>query len=198
MKPRIGIIIGSVRGKRFGIKPASYVADVAARRGDIDVVLVDLKDFHLGIFGQEGEGAELERHRDAAARWSEQLESLDGFIFVTPEYNHGIPGGLKNAIDQAGVEPFRHKPATFVGYGPIGSARAIEGLRLILIGMEVAPLRKALHIGMEPFMAIRDRGAAFDDFPFIVDRTAIMLDELVWWTNALVAAREASNELVTS
>ncbi|MDB5482559.1 MAG: putative reductase (flavin mononucleotide reductase) dehydrogenase, partial [Caulobacteraceae bacterium] len=113
---------------------------------------------------------------------------LDGFIFVTAEYNRGPPAALKNALDYAYKE-FNRKPAAFVGYGGVGGARAVEHLRLICIELQMAPTRSGVHIGGADFIGMYMQGKTFADMPHL-DPTAIaMLDELAWWTNVLRHAR---------
>jgi NAD(P)H-dependent FMN reductase len=116
------------------------------------------------------------------------MSGFDGYIFVTAEYNHSIPGVLKNALDYAYPE-FNRKPAAFVGYGSVGGARAVEQLRLICIEFQLAPTRAAVHIGMEPLIGVKREGKSLLDFPYLNERASAMLDELAWWTCALKAAR---------
>jgi NAD(P)H-dependent FMN reductase len=113
----------------------------------------------------------------------------DGFVFVTPEYNHAIPGVLKNAIDHAYAE-WNRKPAGFLAYGGVGGARAVEALRLILIELQMAPLRNAVHLGRPEFGELRG-GKDFDDFPALGQAADRLLDDVLWWARALKAAREA-------
>jgi NAD(P)H-dependent FMN reductase len=78
---------------------------------------------------------------EMAQRWTKDLEAFDGFIFVTAEYNHGIPAVLKNALDYASHQLVR-KPESYVGYGGVGAARAIEQLRLVNIGQQMVSFRR--------------------------------------------------------
>ncbi len=114
---------------------------------------------------------------------------------MTPKYNHGIPGALKNALDYAYPE-FDRKPATFVGYGGVGGARAVEQLRLVCIELQMAPTRSAVHIGMEPLLGVLRGGKDLADFGFLKGSAEVTLDELVWWTRTLKAGRtEATRPL---
>ena len=126
---------------------------------------------------------------DAVTRWSKAIDRLDGMVFVTAEYNHGIPAVLKNALDYAASE-FRRKPAAFIGYGGVGGARAVEQLRLICVELQIAPLRPAVHIGLEPYLAIADGRKSCADFDFLETSATAMIEDLGWWVRALHAARQ--------
>jgi len=111
-------------------------------------------------------------------------------VFVTAEYNHSIPAVLKNALDQIFAEPAK-KPAAFVGYGGVGAARAIPGAPVDLYSTGMAPIRSAVHIGVEPLLGMLQKGKDFADYPYLAPTVSAMLDQLAWWTNALKAARDA-------
>jgi NAD(P)H-dependent FMN reductase len=110
-------------------------------------------------------------------RSGEKIEGFDGYIFVTAEYNHGIPGVLKNAIDYV-AHVFAKKPAAYVGYGGVGAARAIEQLRLVNIEQQIAPLKSAMHIGGADFVDVLLYGKSLADKPHLVPSVKAMLDEL--------------------
>src|SRR5262249_28704851 len=104
------------------------------------------------------------------------------------EYNRGVPAVLKNALDYAYPE-WNKKPAAFVGYGSVGAARAIEQLRLIAIELQMAPIRIGVHIQGADFMAVWKGGKDIAELSYLPQNATDMLDQLVWWTNALKAAR---------
>ena len=189
-KPKIGIIISTTRQSRFGDRPAKWIHDLAARRADADFEIVDLRDYPMGFFSEERSPAYGTPTDEAARRWGDKIASLDGFIFVTAEYNHSFSGVLKNALDYAYAQ-FNRKPAAFVGYGGVGGARAVEQLRLVLVELQVAALRSAVHIGMAEMLGIRGEGKTFDDYPHLANTAKPMLDDIVWWANALSSARGA-------
>lgn len=189
--PRIGIIIGSTREGRFGEKPAHWIYELARQRTDLSFELIDLRDHPLPFFNEAGAPAWGPVKNEAAQRWAAKLDTLDGLIVVTPEYNHGPSAVLKNAIDWAYKE-FIRKPIAFVGYGGVGAARAVEQLRLVAVEMQMAPVRNAVHIGMVEFLGIWQQGKTFDDFPHLAQAANGMLDDLAWWTKALKSAREAA------
>ena len=188
-KPRIGIIIITIREGRFGDKPARWILDIASGRTDLNFEIIDLRDYPLPNLGETLTPAyDGASSSEVASRWSRKIAELDGYIFVTAEYNHGVPGVLKNALDHAYPE-FNRKPAAFVGYGGVGGARAVEQLRLICIELQMAPVRTAVHISMEPYLGVTKKGKDLSDFDFVNQSAEAMLDELAWWTHTLRAGR---------
>ena len=100
-KPRIAIIMSTTRATRFADKPAQWIHDLAVARGDMDVELVDLRDYPMPFFDEPASNAYVPSANEVAQRWQEKVGGFDGYIFVTAEYNHGISGVLKNALDYA-------------------------------------------------------------------------------------------------
>jgi NAD(P)H-dependent FMN reductase len=189
--PKIGIVISTTREGRFSEKPAQWIQAIASARGDMAVELVDLRDWPLPFFDEVKSPAWGVPENEVAKRWSEKLISLDGFIFVTAEYNRAPPAVLKNALDYAYRE-FNRKPAAYVGFGPLGAARAVEQLRLINVELQMAPLRSGVHIAGSDFFAVFRGEASLNDFPHLTQSANTMLDELSWWAKALHLARSAA------
>ena len=187
-RPTIGIIVGSTRQGRFADRPANWIAELARQRTDLTAELVDLRDYPLPMFDEPMSPAWKPSAHPVAQRWSARLGALDGLIVVTPEYNHGYSGVLKNALDHAYAE-FARKPIGFVGYGGVGAARAIEQLRLVAIELQMAPVRSAVHIGMVEFIGMLQQGKSFDDFPYLAQAASGLLDDMAWWARSLRAAR---------
>ena len=195
---RIGVVIGTTREERFGDKPARWIFDAASKRADLDVEIVDLRDYPLPLFDEATGLAMAPPKNEVALRWGEKVAELDGYLFVTAEYNHGIPGVLKNALDHAYPE-FNRKPAAFVGYGGVGGARAVEQLRLVCVELQMAPTRAAVHIGTEPFLGVLREGKELSDFDYLNESAEATLGELAWWTRILKAGRtEATRPLEKS
>ncbi len=188
---RIGIIIGSTRVGRFADKPAQWVMGLGENCAGVTFELVDLRDYPMPFFDQPKSPLRESSKNEEARRWARKLDELDGFVFVTGEYNHSIPAVLKNALDHVYAE-FNRKPATFVGYGNAGGARAIEQLRLMLVELQVAPLRAAVHLSREQFVGLLLDGKTFADFPPLRQAGEAMLTELVWWAEALRCGRGRS------
>ena len=188
---KIGIIIGTDRETRFGHKPAQWIYDAAAARGDMQVEILDLRDFRLPFFNEAASNLWMPSKDPEAVRWQNKLAEFDGYIFVTAEYNRSIPGVLKNALDQAYKE-WNRKPAACVGYGAVGAARAMEHLRTIAIELQMAPTRTGVHIQGADFMGVWREGKELTELAHLTPNVTAMLDELVWWGNALKTAREAT------
>ena len=187
-KPKIGIIVGSVRQGRFADHPARWIHKVAEARDDIEVELLDLRDWPMPFFEEATSPAYGPSKNEVAQRWQKKVAALDGFIIVTSEYNRGPPASLKNALDYAYSE-WNKKPVGFVAYGGVGGARAVEQLRLNCIELQMAPVRAAVHIQLPVYLAVLKEGKSLKEFEDVL-MPGTMLDQLVWWTNALKAARE--------
>lgn len=187
-KPRIGIVIATTREGRFGDKAAAWIRDIAAARGDMDVELLDLRDYPMPFFNERSSPLWATPKDEVAVRWGLKVADKDGFIFVTAEYNHGIPAVLKNALDYAYKE-FNRKPAAYVGYGGVGAARSIEHLRLVNVELQMAPTRSAVHIAGADFIGMLMHGKTFADMPHLEPGARALLDDLIWWVRALKSAR---------
>jgi NAD(P)H-dependent FMN reductase len=187
-KPKIGIIVGSTREGRFADHPAKWINEVAGARGDIEVELLDLRDFPMPFFNETTSPAYGPSKDEVAQRWQKKIASLDGFIIVAAEYNRGPTAVLKNALDYAYTE-WNKKPVGFVGYGGVGGARSVEQLRLNAIELQMAPVRAAVHIQIPVYLAVLKEGKSLKDFEDVL-MPNVMLDQLVWWANALKTARD--------
>ena len=188
---KIGVIMGSTRPGRFADKPAEWVMGLGRKCEGVTFELVDLRDYPMPFFDQPKSPLREPSKNEMARKWAQKVRDLDGFIFVTGEYNHGIPAVLKNALDHVYAE-FNRKPATFVGYGNAGGARAIEQMRLMLVELQVAPLRGAVHVSREQFIGILLDGKTFADSMSLGQAGEAMLNELVWWAEALRAGRRCA------
>jgi NAD(P)H-dependent FMN reductase len=188
-KSKIGIIVSSTRPGRFADIPVQWLGEIVRKRDDADFELVDLRDYPMPFFEEKRPLIYAPPENEVAIRWGAKMASLDGYIFVTPEYNHGITAVLKNALDYAYSE-YNRKPATFVGYGGAGGARAIEQLRLVLAELQVASLKHTVQIGAVEMIGIVRQGKSMTDYPYLADSAGPMLSEIVWWSNALRAARD--------
>jgi len=190
--PKIGIILSTTREGRFADKPAQWLLDIAKERTDLAFELVDLRDYPLPFFDAPTSPVWVPINNDNARRLSKKITELDGYVFIVAEYNHSIPGVLKNALDFV-YQEFNRKPAAYLGYGGVGAARAVEQLRLINVEQQVVPTRAAVHIGMEPFLAIMREGKSLSDFGHLNDAARTMLDDLAWWTKALKSSRDSAS-----
>lgn len=190
-KPKIAVIIGSTRPTRFADIPAQWILKQAQARGDLDVTLVDLRDHPLPFFDEMASNLWMPSQNPEAVRWQQTIGRFDGYIFVVAEYNHSLPGVLKNALDQAYKE-WNRKPFTAIGYGSTGAARAIEHLRGIAVELQMVSTHAAVHIGGSDFMAVHPM---FGKKPIteieanLLPSAKTALDELLWWTKATIAAK---------
>jgi NAD(P)H-dependent FMN reductase len=185
-KLNIGIIIGSTRPGRLGEQVARWVLSEAQARGDANYELIDLLDYnlpHLDEAVPASMGAYANAHTLA---WAAKIDSLDGFVFVTPEYNHSTSGALKNAIDFVYAE-WNNKAAAFVSYGSAGGTRAVEHLRLIVGELQIADVRAqvalSLHTDFESYSTLTAG-------PQHAPALATALDQLTSWSGALRTVRE--------
>src|SRR6266702_2093521 len=188
-KVKIAVIVGTTRAARFGHKPAQWIADIASQRDDMVVEVLDLREYPLPFFDEVASNAWAPSQNEVAQRWQRKVAEFDGYIFVSAEYNRGVPAVLKNALDYAYPE-WNKKPAAFVGYGSVGAARAIEQLRLIAVELQMAPTRTGVHIQGADFMAVWKGGKEITELTYLQQNATDMLDQLVWWANALKAARD--------
>ncbi len=192
---RLQVIIGSTRPTRAADKVVPWVIRAARLHEAFETEVLDLRDWQLPMFGEHmgsiGDPRDPSYSDEIVRRWNRKIAEADAYLIITPEYNHSIPGELKNAIDSVFVSfAFRNKPMAFVGYstGVGGGIRAIEHLAQVAVEVEAVPLRSAVVL---PFV---DR--AFDDDdqptdPATAVSLQIALDDLAWWANALHAARAA-------
>ena len=115
-KVKIAVIVGTTRAARFGHKPAQWIADIASQRDDMVVEVLDLREYPMPFFDEVASNAWVPSQNEVARRWQKKIADFDGYIFVSAEYNRGVPAALKNALDYAYPE-WNKKPAAFVGYG---------------------------------------------------------------------------------
>jgi NAD(P)H-dependent FMN reductase len=184
MKPRILVILGSTREGRVGEKVARWLMRKLDTWPDAELELLDLRDYPLPIYeGPSGDGP-----NPAVRRWLDKVAAADGYIVITPEYNHGYPAGLKSALDHAYRE-WNRKPIAFVSYGGHAAGyRSVEQLRQVAVELQMVPIREQVGI-QAPW-------AAFDDDSNVTrsgagEAVRRMLDDLLWWARALQQARAA-------
>jgi NAD(P)H-dependent FMN reductase len=176
-----GVILASTRIGRRGEGFARWIHGLLAEREGVEVKLLDLKEWRLPSYDYEATPTAIEKsYPDATARrWSEQIAALDGYVIVTPEYNHGYPGQLKNAIDHVHTGWF-YKPVAFVSYGgAAGGARAVEQLRNVAVEVRMVPVRGEVNIRLIG-LSLDAEGRPAD--PFYAKRAAAMIDQLFWWS----------------
>jgi NAD(P)H-dependent FMN reductase len=184
----LAIILGSTRPNRAGAAVAKWAYDIAAQRKDAQFELIDIKDFELPLLDEPVPPSMGQYSKPHTKVWAQKIESFDGFVFVTPEYNHGTSGAMKNAIDYLYRE-WNNKAAGFVSYGSAGGTRAVEHLRLVMGELQVADVRSqvmlSLYTDFENF-------SNFMPAPHHEKSMHAMLDQLISWSGALKTVREAA------
>jgi NAD(P)H-dependent FMN reductase len=181
---KIAIILGSTRPNRNGEAVADWVVKQASSR-PATYNLIDLRDHQLPLFDEPIPPAMGDYQNDHTKRWAETIAPYDGFVFVTPEYNHSTSGVLKNAIDYLNAE-WANKACAFVSYGSMGGARAVEHLRLIMSELQVAHVRQQV---MFTFVNDFENYSEFKPAPVHDDEAQTMFDQLESWAEALRAVR---------
>lgn len=183
---RIAIILGSTRPGRNGEAVAKWAYGIAARRNDAEYELVDIAQFELPLLDEPVPPSQGKYSRPHTKKWAEKVASFDGFVFVTPEYNHGTSGALKNAIDFLYRE-WNDKAAGFVAYGSAGGTRAVESLRLVMGELQVADVRAQVALSL---FTDFENFSTFKPAAMHEQSMNAMLDQLVAWSRALRALRE--------
>jgi len=183
---KIAIIIGSTRPGRKAEAVARWVHDIATKRSDAEFELVDIKDFNLPLLDEPMPPAMGQYSQPHTKAWAAKVASFDGYVFVTPEYNHGTSGALKNAIDFLYRE-WNNKSAGFVGYGSAGGTRAVEQLRLIMGELLVADVRAQVALSL---FTDFENFSTFKPAPMHEKSVNVMLDQVVAWGTALHTLRK--------
>jgi NAD(P)H-dependent FMN reductase len=183
---KVAIIIGSTRPGRKAEAVARWVHGIAAKRTDAQFELVDIKDFNLPLLDEPVPPAMGQYSQPHTKAWAAKIDSFDAFVFVTPEYNHGIPGALKNAIDFLFRE-WNNKAAGFVSYGSAGGARAAEQLRLVMGEIQVADVRAQVMLSL---FTDFENFSVFKPSPRHEKSVGAMLDEVIAWGGAMKTVRE--------
>jgi NAD(P)H-dependent FMN reductase len=196
---KLQIIVGSTRPTRAADKVVPWVAREAALHEGFDTEVLDLRDWPLPMFGEHmgsiGDRNDPTYSNEVVRRWNRKIAEADAYVVITPEYNHSVPGELKNAIDSVFVSfAFRNKPMTAIGYsgGVSGAIRAIEHLAQVAVEIEAVPLRSVVVLPYVDKVFTAD-GEPAD--PVTELSLQIALEDLAWWARALHDAREAGELL---
>jgi NAD(P)H-dependent FMN reductase len=183
---KIAIIIGSTRPGRKAEAVARWVHGIATKRSDAEFELVDIKDFNLPLLDEPMPPAAGNYTQPHTMAWAAKVASFDAYVFVTPEYNHGPSGALKNAIDYLYRE-WNNKAAGFVGYGSAGGTRAVEQLRLVMGELLVADVRAQVALSL---FTDFENFSTFKPAPMHEKSVNVMLDQVVAWGTALKTLRK--------
>jgi NAD(P)H-dependent FMN reductase len=177
--PHIQIIVGSTRPGRIGLAIARWLAAIAETRTDATYELIDLAEVALPLMDEPRHPRHADYEHDHTKRWSEIVSRADGYVFVTPEYNHSYPASLKNALDYLHNE-WRYKPVGFVSYGGIAAGtRAVQHLKTVLNAFQMIPVNEGVNIPL--VLSLFDAQKVFDPGKGIQDAASLMLDRLTFW-----------------
>jgi NAD(P)H-dependent FMN reductase len=185
---KIKILTGSTRPGRFNIQPAAWLFDIAKKRAGIEVELVDLEALALPFLDEPITPMNRQYSKEHTFAWSKIVEGTDGFVFVTPEYNHSYAPALKNALDYLFYE-WHYKPVSFVSYGSLaGGSRAVEHLRGVAAELKMYDLREQILLP-NYWENLNDEGKySFTEHQ--VKSAEELIESLAFWAQELKASRE--------
>jgi NAD(P)H-dependent FMN reductase len=186
----IGVILASVREGRRGEVFAKWLLELAASHPNLSTELVDLRDWQLQAYSYGVQAVNVEKlyvEGSLQSRWKERIHSLDGFVVVTPEYNRGYPGQLKNALD-ALYQAWNYKPIAFVSYGgTAGGSRAISQLSQVAVELKMVPLRDEVNVSL---IGLAVDGRGYPSAEIYGKKAQMLLNELGFWAELLKTGRE--------
>ncbi|MFN2413450.1 MAG: NADPH-dependent FMN reductase [Pyrinomonadaceae bacterium] len=183
---KIGIVLGSTRPGRVGAGVAKWAFETASKREDAEFELVDIADFNLPLLDEPVPPSRGQYSKDHTKRWAAKIAEFDAFLFITPEYNHGTSGALKNAIDFLFKE-WNNKAAGFIGYGSAYGARAVESLRLVMGEIMIADVRSQVMLSL---FTDFENYSAFKPGERHENSLNKVIDEVILWGTALKGVRE--------
>lgn len=187
------IILGSTRPQRFGIQPAEWIASLAKSTKDVNFELIDLQAVNLPMFDESVSPLMQQYAHEHTKKWAKLIGDADGFIFVTPEYNHSFPAALKNAIDYVAIE-WRYKPVGFVSYGAAaGGIRAVEHLRGVLGVLRMYGLGEGVVI--PNYWTQLDSNGKFQPTPEQEKAAKELIKELEFWAAQFKEGRQKQAKL---
>ena len=187
---KIGILLASVREGRRGEGFARWIHALASQRPGVEAEILDLRDWQFGGYAHKDGTTIAEKSWPDGSlerRWFDKLSAFDAFVIVTPEYTHGYPGALKNALDHA-YAPWNHKAVAFVSYGGFAAgARAVEQLRQVAIELRMVPTRDEVNVRLLGYAA-DEKGFPKDEI--YTRRAGALFDELLWWARVTKDGRQ--------
>lgn len=185
---RVAIVLGSTRPNRVGAAVARWVHNIATKRGDALFELVDVAEHNLPLLDEPVPAALGQYRGEHTKRWAAKIASFDAFVFVAAEYNHGIPGALKNAIDFLFAE-WNNKAAGFVSYGGAGGVRSVEQLRLVMGNLMIADVTAQVSLSL---FTDFENFSTFRPDPRHESEVTTLLDQVIAWGGALKTLRAAA------
>lgn len=190
---KLKVIVGSTRPTRAADKVVPWIMRRILDHGSFEPELLDLREWELPPFqehlGSIGDFSDPTYSDPIIREWNRKIREAEAFLIITPEYLHGMPGLLKNALDSVFASfAFRNKPAAALSYssGIAGGSRAIENLAHVAVEAELILLRNTVII---PFVDAAFNETGSPSNLMTEAATTVMLDDLVWWSNVLTHAR---------
>jgi NAD(P)H-dependent FMN reductase len=184
----VAIIIGSTRPGRLGEAVGRWAFAIAQQRRDAKFELVDIQHYNLPLLDEPVPPSMGKYSKAHTKKWAAKIASFDGYVFVTPEYNHGICGALKNAIDFLFAE-WNNKAAGFVGYGSAGAVRAVEHLRLVMAEVQIATVRNQVMLSLRDDF---ENYSVFKPREFHEKALGQVFDQVMSWGGAMRTLRETT------
>ncbi|MHB1072112.1 MAG: NADPH-dependent FMN reductase [Gemmatimonadaceae bacterium] len=188
MTLKVQVIAASTREGRKGFPVAQWAMDQVRAHAKFDAELVDLREVALPLFDEPKHPRFADYAHEHTRRWSAIVQRADAFVFVTPEYDHGPPASLLNALQYL-VKEWAYKPAGFVSYGGVSAGvRSVAGLKPVVCALKMMPMVEAVAI---PFFAqhLDEASGRFDPGEVQAKAAVAMLDELHRWAGALRTLR---------
>ena len=182
---RVAIIVGSTRPGRKAETVARWAHEQAVTRKDAEFELVDIESFNLPLLDEPVPPSMGQYSKGHTRAWAEKIAGFDAYIFVTPEYNHGTSGALKNAIDFLYAE-WNNKAAGFVSYGSAGGTRAVEQLRLVMAELQIADVRAQVALSL---FTDFENFSTFKPGPQHGRSMTALLDQVIAWGGAMKTLR---------
>jgi NAD(P)H-dependent FMN reductase len=167
---------------------AKWALEIAKRRSDAEFELVDIADYNLPLLDEPVPPSQGKYSKDHTKKWAAKIASFDAFIFVTPEYNHGTSGALKNALDYLYAE-WNNKAAGFVGYGGAGGTRAVENLRLVMGELQIADVRAQVALSLRTDF---ENYTKFKPAEYHEKTLNGVIDQVIAWGTALNTIRQTT------
>jgi NAD(P)H-dependent FMN reductase len=185
--PKLMIVVASNRPGRAGGPIGEWFRAKAETHGAFEIDYADLEEIDLPFMDEPNHPRLRKYTHQHTKDWSARVDAADAFVFVTPEYNHGMTAPLKNAIDYLNQE-WQYKPLGFVSYGGVaGGTRAVQMIKPIANVLKLTPLPEAVVVPL--FQRFMNDNGAFEPEELIQDAAATMLDQLVRWSEVLKPMR---------
>ncbi len=188
---KVKVILGSTRQNRFSEKPGQWIERELKKNSEIEAEVLDLRDYPMPFFDEaEAPSYKTKPYSDpTVVKWTDKIADGDAFIIIAPEYNHGYPAVLKNALDYV-YQEWNNKPVGFVTYGSAMGARSVEQLREVAVELQMAPIRNAIHMPYDVIIAVGKGESDETVFAPYAERATGLISQLLGWAKALKSMRQ--------